>query len=149
MIGTGKDALITLVERSTRFGLIRRLPINHESPTVIEALTQMVSHLPKDLIRTLTWDQGVEMAQVATFTVVTGCDVYFCDPHSPWQRGSNENFNGLLRQFFPEGTNFSTVTDAQVRRVQDLLNIRPRHTLDWDSPADRLNTLIQSVALTT
>jgi len=143
----GASALITLAERATRNVLIRRLPDRHDAPTVAQALTQMVADLPADLRRTLTWDQGVEMATHLDFTLATDCPVYFCDPHSPWQRGTNENTNGLIRDFFPKGTDFATVTDEQVRRVQDLLNTRPRKTLAFDTPAARLAELL-TVALT-
>nr|WP_269453874.1 IS30 family transposase [Pseudoclavibacter sp. 13-3] len=145
----GKNALITLVERSTRFALISRLPEDHESITVTTRLAQMISALPKALARSLTWDQGTEMAQVKAFRIATGCPVFFCDPHSPWQRGSNENLNGLIRDFYPKGTDFSTITDQQITEMQDLLNTRPRKTLDWDTPAQRIEPLLTTVALTT
>ncbi|MGD8149676.1 IS30 family transposase, partial [Ornithinimicrobium sp. Y1694] len=107
----GATALITLAERATRNVLIYRLPDRHDAPTVTQALIQMVADLPADLRRTITWDQGCEMADHLDFTLATDCRVYFCDPHSPWQRGTNENTNGLIRDFFPKGTDFATVTD--------------------------------------
>ena len=109
--------------------LISRLGV-HDAHSVADRLTAMISGLPAQIARSLTWDQGVKMAACNRFTVATGVKVYFCDPHSPWQRGSNENTNGLIRDFFPKGTDFSTVTDAQVAEAQRLLNLRPRKTLD-------------------
>lgn len=144
----GRSALITLVERATRFCLIRRLPDLRTSPLVVEQLTTMAQALPAELWESLTWDQGSEMAHHHRFTVATHCPVYFCDPHSPWQRGSNENTNGLIRDFHPKGTDFATLTDADIAHTQHLLNTRPRQTLDWQTPAERLDQLM-SVALTT
>ncbi|WGT47701.1 IS30 family transposase [Tessaracoccus lacteus] len=141
-----KTALITLVERTSRFTLIRRLPDDHGSTTVTDQLIEMAASIPAELRKTLTWDQGSEMAEHARFTMATDTKVFFCDPHSPWQRGSNENTNGLIRDFFPKGTDFATITDDQVAEAQYLLNIRPRQTLDWDTPAERLNQ--NHVALT-
>lgn len=148
VVGPENSGIITLVERQTRFELIGRLPGVRDSPTVIDKLTTMVTGLPADLLRSLTWDQGAEMAQHATFTVATGCPVFFADPHSPWQRGTNENHNGLIREFFPKGTNFNEVTDADLAHVQDLLNRRARKTLQYYTPAERLNQLLAGVALT-
>lgn len=148
IIGTeGSSALITLVERRSRFALISRLGANHTSQTVIDRLKQMVQELPDVLFETLTWDQGAEMAKVADFTVATGVEVFFCDPHSPWQRGTNENTNGLIRDFFPKDTDFSTVTDEEVAEAQRLLNIRPRKTLQWATPGEKLQETL-GVALT-
>ena len=141
-----KTALITLVERTSRFTLIRRLPDDHGSTTVTDQLIEMAASIPAELRKTLTWDQGSEMAEHARFTMATDTKVFFCDPHSPWQQGSNENTNGLIRDFFPKGTDFATITDDQVAEAQYLLNIRPRQTLDWDTPAERLNQ--NHVALT-
>lgn len=138
----GATALITLAERATRNVLIHRLPDQHDAPTVTQALIQMVAALPADLRRTITWDQGGELAEHLDFTLATNCQVYFCDPHSPWQRGTNENTNGLIRDFFPKGTDFAKVTDAEVRQAQDLLNTRPRKTLGFHTPADRLVELL-------
>lgn len=138
----GATALITLVERHSRFTLIHRLADDHTAGTVTDALTKMVSQLPRDLLRSLTWDQGSEMAQCASFEIASGCKVFYCDPHSPWQRGSNENTNGLIRDFFPKGTNFADVTDAEVHEVQDLLNGRPRKTLGFAKPSSVLNDII-------
>ncbi|MGO4537068.1 IS30 family transposase, partial [Leifsonia sp. 2MCAF36] len=97
---------------------------------------------------TLTWDQGTEMAEHARFTIATNCPVFFADPHSPWQRGSNENLNGLIRDFYPKGTNFNTITDTDLAETQRLLNIRPRKTLNFATPAEKLDEYLQGVALT-
>lgn len=143
VIGAGQQsALITLVERTTRYTMIRRLPLTHDAPTVEAHLVQMMTDLPAELRQTLTWDQGSEMATHVAFTLATDCKVFFCDPHSPWQRGTNENTNGLIRDFYPKGTNFRQVTDADIAETQRLLNIRPRRTLDWHPPADKLNELL-------
>lgn len=141
----GASCLVTLVERSTRFLLASRLEA-HPSETVAGRLAEMVSGLPAALSRTLTWDQGVEMARWRDFAAATGFRVYFCDPRSPWQRGTNENTNGLLRQYFPKGTDFAAVTDAEVREAQDQLNGRPRETLGWRSPAEAMAGLLDSDA---
>lgn len=144
----GRTCLVTLVERSSRFLLCSRLP-EHTAETVAARLAEMVSSLPAALRRTLTWDRGCEMARWRGFADATGFDVYFCDPRSPWQRGTNENTNGLLRQFFPKGTDFSLVSDADVARAQDLLNGRPRKTLGWRTPAEELaRTLAEDGAIT-
>ena len=148
VIGPGNSGIITLVERSTRFALLGRLPGTRDSATVIDRLTQMIQHLPAALFSTLTWDQGSEMAQHAQFTIATGCPVFFADPHSPWQRGSNENLNGLIRDFYPKGTNFNTITDTDLAETQRLLNIRPRQTLNFHTPAEKLDQYLPGVALT-
>lgn len=148
VVGPAGSGIITLVERSTRFALLGRLPGTRDSSTVIDRLTEMIQHLPSALFSTLTWDQGTEMAEHARFTVATGCPVFFADPHSPWQRGSNENLNGLIRDFYPKGTNFNTITDADLAETQRLLNIRPRQTLNFHTPAEKLDEYLQGVALT-
>ena len=143
IIGAGsRSAAITLVERSTRFVLIKRLPTRHDSPTVADELTRMVQDLPAALRRALTWDQGSEMARVADFTTATGMDVYFADPHSPWQRASNENTNGLIRQYLPKGTDLAAPSDEYYQRIHDELNTRPRKTLHWATPAQALNAFL-------
>ncbi len=146
MIGTDvKSAIGTLVERRTRFVMLLHLPEGRSAAHVRAALTKRITELPAALRRTLTWDQGREMAEHGSFTVDTGVEVYFCDPHSPRQRGSNENTNGLLRQYFPKGTNFGDVTEAQLDAVAESLNTRPRKTLDWRSPAE---AYAEAVAMT-
>ncbi|WP_404390131.1 IS30 family transposase [Humibacillus xanthopallidus] len=143
ILGAGnRTAAITLVERSTRYTMIARLPARHDATTVTDRLIDMVTALPAHLLKTLTWDQGSELAEHARFTVAAGCNVYFCDPHSPWQRGTNENTNGLIREFFPKGIDFTTVTDERVAEVEALLNTRPRATLGFHTPAAKLNQLL-------
>ncbi|WP_426515838.1 IS30 family transposase [Diaminobutyricibacter sp. McL0618] len=149
VVGPGNSGIVTLVERQTRYVLLGRLPGMRDSCTVTDVLAGMIEGLPAELTKTITWDQGSEMAGHRAFTVKTGCPVFFCDPHSPWQRGSNENTNGLIRDFYPKGTNFNDVTDDDLAETQRLLNIRPRKTLDYRSPHAMLNQLINGVALTT
>jgi IS30 family transposase len=139
----GQSAIITCVERSTRYVLLGALPAGRDSRRVTAVLATLIGRLPELLRRSLTWDNGSELARVADFTVATGCPVYFADPHSPWQRGSNENTNGLLRQYFPKHTHdFTTTTQHQLDAIATELNGRPRETLNWDKPAERLNTLL-------
>ena len=138
LLGTPTTAIGTLVERSTRFVMLFKLPsgINAESARI--GLTQKIVTLPQNLRRSLTWDQGREMKEHARFTIDTGVQVYFCDPHSPWQRGSNENTNGLLRQYFPKGKTVAGYTQEDLDHVAAELNDRPRETLGWESPARTL-----------
>jgi IS30 family transposase len=138
----GKSAIGTLVERHTRFVMLFPLRKGKTAGHVREAMTETIQTLPAALKRTLTVDQGREMAQHVQFAVDTGVDVYFCDPHSPWQRGSNENTNGLLRQFFPKGRGLSRLTNAELQRAGDLLNGRPRATLGWKTPAEKLAEVV-------
>ena len=138
---------MTLNERATRYTMIQRVT-SRDSTTVTDALIQMAHRLPATLMTTLTWDQGIEMAQHARFTFASGCQAYFCDPHSPWQRPTNENSNGLIRDFFPKGTDFTHITDTQVQHAEDLLNTRPRRVLDWATPAEKMEQLL-NVAHTT
>ena len=143
--GDMRSCLITLVERQTRFVLVSRLEL-HPTELVTSRLAKMVEEIPKALMRTITWDQGMEMASHRSFTKETGVKVYFCDPHSPWQRGTNENTNGLIRDYFPKGTDFTKVTDEEVQEMQDQLNGRPRQTLGWQNPAKAFSRLLAKVA---
>jgi IS30 family transposase len=142
--GTKNSHIATLVERHSRFTMLVKVP-SKDTATVVAALGRHVRRLPASLRRSLTWDRGLEMAQHKTFTVDTKVKVYFCDPQSPWQRGSNENTNGLLRQYFPKGTDLSGYSQAELDKVALRLNQRPRKTLAFETPADRLQA---SVALT-
>lgn len=143
----GSSAIITLVERSTRFVMLGALPGSRISEEVTRVLVDLMARLPGELAKTLTWDQGAEMAQHAAFTLATDCRVFFCDPHSPWQRGSNENTNGLLRQYFPRSsTDFRAYTQDDLDAVARELNGRPRETLGWQTPARRLNDLLVATA---
>lgn len=139
VIGKGnKSALLSLIERKTRFSLLARLPVDRSSKTVNDTLQELFQDLPPELKLSLTWDQGVEMARAEEFTKNTECTVYFCDPHSPWQRGSNENLNGLVRDFYPKGTDFRTISDDEIAEVQDLLNNRPKRVLEWLTPLEAI-----------
>jgi len=137
-----KTAIGTLVERNTRFTMLVDLPVDHSAPAVREAIARSITSLPEAVRRSLTWDQGPEMAEHVRFTVDTGVQVYFCDPHSPWQRGSNENTNGLLRQYFPKGTDLPADDLKRLRQVADLLNGRPRKTLGWKTPAEKFAEVV-------
>jgi IS30 family transposase len=131
-----------LVERSTRFVVLVHLPAGRSAPLVRDAITTEIVKLPTHLRRSLTWDRGKEMAEHAAFTVATGIPVYFCDPKSPWQRGSNENTNGLLRQYYPKRADLSGVTPDHLAAVAAELNGRPRQTLHWQTPAEALDKLL-------
>jgi IS30 family transposase len=135
--GSKNSYIATLVERHSRFAMLVKLH-NRETLTVVSALTQLVQGLPEGLMTTLTWDQGKELAAHKRFTVATDVKVYFCDPRSPWQRGTNENTNGLLRQYFPKGTDISVFSQEHLDAVADQLNTRPRKTLGYKTPADTL-----------
>ena len=136
------SAIGTLVERATRYVMLLHLPNGHRAEQVRDAMTATIKTLPDHLWKSITWDQGREMAQHAAFSVETGIDIYFCDPHSPWQRGSNENTNGLLRQWFPKGTDLSIHGPDKLLEVAQLLNDRPRKTLGWKKPAEVLAELL-------
>ncbi|MFD5164527.1 IS30 family transposase [Streptomyces hawaiiensis] len=136
------SAIGTLVERSTRYVMLLHLPTDHTAASVRDALTETAQRLPPHLKRSLTWDQGSEMAAHHSFTIATDIPVYFCDPASPWQRGSNENTNGLLRQYFPKGTDLSVHSREHLDAVAAQLNGRPRKTLGWETPAERLHKLL-------
>lgn len=137
IMGTGKTCIGTLVERSTRYVMLLKLERN-TAEAVRVAMTRKIVELPQELRRSVTWDRGTEMAQHRQFTIDTGVQVYFCDPRSPWQRGSNENTNGLLRQYFPKRTNLSIHSQEHLDAVAKELNERPRETLGWVAPLDRL-----------
>lgn len=136
------SAIGTLVERSTRFVMLLHLPDNHGALAVQEAIVAKMAELPEHLRRSLTWDQGKEMANHLAIAKAADLDIYFCDPHSPWQRGSNENTNGLLRQYFPKGTDLSLHGPGILDNVAAELNGRPRQTLKWKTPAEALNELL-------
>jgi len=159
ILGLGSSAIGTLVERSSRFTMLLHLPplegqgprvrkgpslTGHGAEAVRTAIAEQSTTLPEQLRRSLTWDQGAEMAQHAQLRIETGLQIYFCDPHSPWQRGTNENTNGLLRQYFPKGTNLARHTADDLAAVASTLNSRPRKTLDWRTPAEALNEYLQS-----
>jgi IS30 family transposase len=143
IIGQGlQSAVGTLVERTSRFVLLLHLPDGREAVKVNEAMKTAIADLPAELVRTITWDQGREMARHLDFTVDTGVQVYFCDPHSPWQRGSNENTNGLLRQYLPKGTDLSQHNIADLAEIARSLNNRPRKSLGFMKPSERLAELL-------
>jgi IS30 family transposase len=143
LMGKRMRAMATLVERKTRFVMLIALPNGHAADVVADALAAKVTELPEQLRRSLTWDQGKEMADHARFTVNTGVTVYFCDPRSPWQRGSNENTNGLLRQYFPKRSEISHYTQADLDAVAAELNGRPRQTLGWKTPSQALDEVLR------
>ncbi|GAA1663483.1 IS30 family transposase [Catellatospora bangladeshensis] len=139
----GTSGIVTLVERSTRYVLLGALPGGRTSPEVLDVVRDLLGRLPTHLVRSLTWDQGNEMAGHAAFTLATKCPIYVCDPHAPWQRGTNENTNGLLRQYFPKGkTDFRTIDQAHLDTVAVELNGRPRQTLGWQTPAEALERVL-------
>ena len=162
ILGLGSSAIGTLVERTTRFTMLLHLPrleghgttprtkngpalAGHGAQAVRDAIAMTIGELPEHLRRTLTWDQGAEMSQHAQLRIDAGIAIYFCDPHSPWQRGTNENTNGLLRQYFPKGTDLSRHSERELAAVAATLNSRPRKTLGWRTPAEALDELLRSV----
>lgn len=161
IIGLGSSAIGTLVERTTRFTMLLHLPrmerhgeprtkngpalAGHGAEAVRDAIASSIATLPEQLCRSLTWDQGAEMAQHAQLRVDSGLAIYFCDPHSPWQRGTNENTNGLLRQYFPKGTDLSKHAAEDLAAVAAGLNSRPRKALGWKTPAEGLNDHLRSL----
>ena len=162
IVGLNKSAIGTLVERTTRFTMLLHLPpmeghgqqprvkngpplAGHGAEAVRDEIARVIATLPEQLRRSLTWDQGSEMAQHAQLRVDTGLEIYFCDPHSPWQRGTNENTNGLLRQYFPKGTDLARHTREDLDTVALALNTRPRKTLGWATPAEALDNHLRSI----
>jgi IS30 family transposase len=161
IIGQDSSAIGTLVERTTRFTMLLQLPrmdnfgqprvrngpalAGHGAEAVRNAIAATIVTLPKELRRSLTWDQGAEMAQHTQLRIETGLPIYFCDPHSPWQRGTNENTNGLLRQYFPKGTDLSRHSREEIEAVAFTLNTRPRKTLGWKTPAEALRDQLASI----
>jgi IS30 family transposase len=141
LTGANDTHIATLVERNTRFTMLVKI-LRKDTTTVVAALAKHIGKLPEQLRRSLTWDQGKEMHAHKRFTVATNVQVYFCDPRSPWQRGSNENTNGLLRQYFPRGTDFSRITQSYLNAIALRLNQRPRKTLGFQTPADRLQAVL-------
>jgi IS30 family transposase len=145
MGASNRSAVGTLVERSTRFVMLLHLGENKSAAAVREAMTAKIMELPEALRRSVTWDQGKEMVEHRQFKIDTGIQIYFCDPHSPWQRGSNENTNGLLRQYMPKGTNLRQHSQADLDTYADSLNGRPRQTLNWRTPAEALTATIDAL----
>jgi IS30 family transposase len=162
ILGLESSAIGTLIERTSRFTMLLHLPrmeghgtqdrakngpalAGHGAEAVRDAIAASITTLPRELRRSLTWDQGAEMAQHAQLRIDANVDVYFCEPHSPWQRGTNENTNGLLRQYFPKGTDLSRHSREDLAAVADALNSRPRKTLDWSTPAEALDAHLKSL----
>lgn len=143
--GSKNSYIATLVERHTRYVTLAKVA-NKDTQTVVSALIKQAKTIPNELYKSLTWDRGKELADHRRFTLATNIDVYFCDPQSPWQRGSNENTNGLLRQYFPKGTDLSMYSQAQLNKVARQLNERPRKTLGFETPAERFNASVASTA---
>ena len=144
LLSASKNSYIaTLVERHTRYMILIKIA-NKDTQTVISALIKQAKTLPNELYKSLTWDRGKELTDHRRFTLATNIDVYFCDPQSPWQRGSNENTNRLLRQYFPKGTDLSVYSQTHLNKVARQLNERPRQTLTFETPAERFNACVAS-----
>ena len=143
LAGSKNSYIATLVERHTRYVMLAKVP-NKDTQTVVSALIKQAKKLPDELYKSLTWDRGKELTDHRRFTLATNIDVYFCDPQSPWQRGSNENTNGLLRQYFPKGTDLSVHSQAHLNKVARQLNERPRKTLQFETPAEKFNACVAS-----
>ena len=144
LCGTTNSQIATLVERHTRYVMLVKVA-SKDTETVTNALIKNARKLPLELYKSLTWDRGKEMADHKRFTLATDIKVYFCDPQNPWQRGTNENTNGLLRQYFPKGTDLSVYSQAQLNAVARRLNERPRKTLNYETPAERFNQSVASI----
>ena len=144
IVGSNNSYIATLVERHSRFVMLAKVA-NKDTQSIIPALIKQARELPKDLYQSLTWDRGSEMTEHAKFTMATKIDVYFCDPQSPWQRGSNENTNRLLRQYFPKGIDMSTFSQAKLSAVARQLNERPRKTLQYQTPAERFEQCVAAI----
>lgn len=142
--GSKNSYIATLVERHTRYVMLAKVK-NKDTQSVVNALIKQSKKLPSELYKSLTWDRGKELADHKRFSLATNIDVYFCDPRSPWQRGSNENTNRLLRQYYPKGTDLSVHSQVQLNKVARQLNERPRKTLDFESPAERFNACVASI----
>jgi IS30 family transposase len=143
--GSKNSYIATLVERHTRYVMLAKVK-NKDTESVINALIKQSKKLPNELYKSLTWDRGKELADHQRFSLAANIDVYFCDPHSPWQRGSNENTNGLLRQYFPKGTDLALHPQAKLNAVARQLNERPRQTLDFETPVERFNQCVASIS---
>ena len=144
MFGAHNSQIATLVERQTRYVMLAKAA-SKDTETVVDALIKNARKLPQELYRSLTWDRGKEMADHQRFTLATDIKVYFCDPHNPWQRGTNENTNGLLRQYFPKGMDLSAFSQAKLNAVARRLNERPRKTLSYETPAERYCQTVASI----
>ena len=144
LFGSNNSQIATLVERHTRYVMLAKVEAK-DTETVINALIKHAHKLPRELYKSLTWDRGKEMASHKRFALATDINVYFCDPHNPWQRGSNENTNGLLRQYFPKGTDLSVHSQAKLKAVARRLNERPRKTPNYDTPAERFSQCVASI----
>jgi IS30 family transposase len=145
LCGSANSYLVTLVERQTRYLMLAKIE-NRKTESVVSALIKQARHLPRELYRSLTWDRGGELTDHKRFTLATDIAVYFCDPQSPWQRGSNENTNRLLRQYFPKGTDLSVHSQARLNKIARQLNERPRKTLQYESPAERFQACVASTS---